>query len=315
MIKRFVITIDTESDNQWNCTNTQKTENAHYIPRFQELCESYGFKPTYLVDYTMGADEFLVKYLKTLNLSDKCEVGMHLHAWDTPPKHEMDLSISGRPYLIEYPEEVMENKIEAITRSLEEQFESKMASHRAGRWATNLLYLRLLERYGYRIDCSFTPGIDWSKQKGHAVGGTNYQSENAIIHRINECNKLIEVPLTIGKIRTKHISMNSGIKNFLKTAYQSIFGKRVWVRPSISNIEDILQLVSDISNEDSEYIEFMMHSSEFMPGGSPYYKTQEDINRLYSMLDILFQRITTLNYEGSTLRAIGAMVEEGEINV
>ena len=79
--------------------------------------------------------------------------------------------------------------------------------------------------------------------------------------------------------------------------------------------EDILQLVSDISNEDSEYIEFMMHSSEFMPGGSPYYKTQEDINRLYSMLDILFQRITTLNYEGSTLRAIGAMVEEGEINV
>ena len=41
--KFFIITIDTESDNQWDSSKNQTTENARFIPRFQELCEKYGF--------------------------------------------------------------------------------------------------------------------------------------------------------------------------------------------------------------------------------------------------------------------------------
>lgn len=37
-----------------------------------------------------------------------------------------------------------------------------------------------------------------------------------------------------------------------------------------------------------DYVEFMLHSSEFMPGGSPTFKTEQDIEGLYRDLEQLF---------------------------
>lgn len=36
------------------------------------------------------------------------------------------------------------------------------------------------------------------------------------------------------------------------------------------------------------HIEFMLHSSEFMPGGSPTFRTEQDIDGLYHDLETLF---------------------------
>ncbi|MCK8225370.1 deacetylase, partial [Erwinia amylovora] len=38
----------------------------------------------------------------------------------------------------------------------------------------------------------------------------------------------------------------------------------------------------------SDYVEFMLHSSEFMPGGSPTFKKEADIEVLYNDLEQLF---------------------------
>ncbi|WP_395754844.1 hypothetical protein [Edwardsiella ictaluri] len=50
----FIITIDTEGDNLWQNHDRITTENARYLPRFQLLCEKYGFKPVYLTNYEMA---------------------------------------------------------------------------------------------------------------------------------------------------------------------------------------------------------------------------------------------------------------------
>lgn len=48
-MKHFIITVDTEGDNLWEYKKGTPigTENAKYLPRFQSLCEKYGFKPVY----------------------------------------------------------------------------------------------------------------------------------------------------------------------------------------------------------------------------------------------------------------------------
>ena len=51
----------------------------------------------------------------------------------------------------------------------------------------------------------------------------------------------------------------------------------------------------------SEYLEFMIHSSELMPGGSPYFNNQEDIEMLFAILDDYFNLITRNGYIGITL--------------
>jgi hypothetical protein len=38
----------------------------------------------------------------------------------------------------------------------------------------------------------------------------------------------------------------------------------------------------------NDYVEFMLHSSEFMPGGSPTFKNEGDIELLYEDLEKLF---------------------------
>ena len=39
----FIITIDTEGDNIWSKPKKITTENVHFLPRFQELCNKYAF--------------------------------------------------------------------------------------------------------------------------------------------------------------------------------------------------------------------------------------------------------------------------------
>ena len=60
--KNFIITIDNEEDNQWNNSEECTTKNAQFLPRFQMLCERYGFKPVYLTTYNMAKNPFFVEF-------------------------------------------------------------------------------------------------------------------------------------------------------------------------------------------------------------------------------------------------------------
>ncbi len=304
MSKHFVITIDTECDNQWNPTQAQTTGNARCIPRFQELCDTYGFKPVYLVDYAMGSDPFLVKYLRSCLKRNACEIGMHLHAWNTPPDHPIDNSTVSRPYLIEYPRDIMESKIQSITALLEDRMETKMLSHRAGRWATNRLYFELLEKYGYIADCSITPGLNWKSQIGYQTGGSDYRKEKRDIHPIEGLRTLMEVPMTVKKIKGAPMDTRHGLKAALKSTVRSLIGKNVWLRPSASTAQEIERLLCDEIGSDAKHLEFMMHSSELMPGGSPYYQTDDDVDHMYEYLNALFLQISKSEYTCATLQEV-----------
>ena len=307
MDKSFIITIDTESDNQWNISHNQSTENSKYMPRFQSLCEKYAFKPVYLVDYSMANDRQLVDYLNEKLCENKCEVGMHLHAWDTPPSYSIDNSTGARPYLMEYPQEIMEQKISAISELLRKSFVSPVVSHRAGRWATNEVYFKILDKYGYKIDCSVTPGVDWSNQIGYKCGGTNYKYANSKLHIIEGTN-ILEVPMTIKKVRTGFDLSSFDVRKLLKGAIK----RSIWARPSICEEREISKLIDIMADSDENYIEFMMHSSEFMPGCSPYYETDHDIDNLFCTLDNIFSQIAGKGYKGRTLQELRMIYLKGQ---
>lgn len=298
MKKSFVITIDTESDNQWNVNNNQSTENALYIPRFQELCEKYDFKPVYLVDYSMANNNYLVEYLSSCYKRGMCEIGMHLHAWDTPPFVEMDKQKTGRPYLIEYSLDIMEEKIATLDKLLKSKFGETIISHRAGRWAMNDMYFALLKKYGYKIDCSYTPGINWEKVIGASQGGADYSNETGVPF-FDSKSGILEVPATVKKI---HYMKQISPKELVKLG----FGRNVWLRPALFSNKEMLTLVN---KNKSNIDEFMMHSSELMPGGSPYFKAKEDIENLYSRLDQFFLEIHK-SHKGSTLAEVYKSVSD-----
>lgn len=306
--KYFVITIDTEADNQWVYENPITTENTLYLPRFQELCEQFNFKPVWLTDYEMASDERFVKYFKEKQDKGLCEIGMHLHGWSTPPEYELPVNCKERPFIYEYPLNIIEEKVKNITELLTQKFRVSPITHRAGRWAINNEYLSILCKYGYKIDCSVTPGINWVNTKGQT--GCHGPDFSEYSDKVQKIGNMLEVPVSIKKIRcfnvkkiipTRHvrswlIDLLRELKNFNKAKLQ-------WLRPDrFFNLNALKKLVDLVAEDDSEYLMFMIHSSELMPGGSPTFVTKRTIEKLYKLLEKLFFYIQTKGFEGITLK-------------
>jgi len=202
----FIITIDAEGDDLWANPREITTRNAEYLPRFQSLCERFRFKPVYLANYEMAMSDVFVEFARDVLARGAGEIGMHLHAWNSPPLDPLTSDdLRFHPYLIEYPEPVMKEKIKTLTRLLEDRFDQKMTSHRAGRWAFDGRYAAMLLDEGYRVDCSVTPGVDWRGNPGdpRGNGGSDYTAfpdrpyfPGPLDISVPGAGELLEVPMT-----------------------------------------------------------------------------------------------------------------------
>lgn len=305
--KIFLISIDTEGDYLWRWTPGKPitTENAKSLLRFQNLCDQFGFKPTYLTNYEMASDRWFVDYFGHILQESRCEIGMHLHAWNSPPEYELPVRNDkgwGQPYLIEYPVDIMEQKIAYMTEILSERFGVKPITHRAGRWATNDTYFRLLDEYGYKVDCSVTPGINWEATPGASPGsgGSDYSTYPTKPYRVAGTD-LLEIPVTTKESHIMEDIPFYHVRTWAKSVRQAIHGTgRIWCRPNGNNLEQMLWLVDRVCKSQDKYLMFMIHSSELMPGGSPWFPNEESIEHLYHDLTILFDMVSR-SFDGMTI--------------
>ncbi|VFP81903.1 polysaccharide deacetylase family protein [Candidatus Erwinia haradaeae] len=292
----LLITVDTEGDNLWNNHDQIMTKNTYFLPRFQQLCEKYQFKPTWLTNYEMIINPEYIEFSRNIIRQNTGEIGMHLHACNNPPLYDLTGDDKQhQPYLIEYPEQIIRDKIIYITGLLEDTLQIKMRSHRAGRWAFNIKYAQILIEQGYQVDCSVTPRVNWKQTIGDpkGEGGTDYNMFPDYSYFIDEKNiskpgstSLLEVPMSI---QYKH----SNLINQLQIIYHYLRGKKHnptvhWLRPSGGNVKQMIDVVKTSLRNGRDYVEFMIHSSELMPGGSPAFKTAYDIEVLYNDLEQLF---------------------------
>ena len=100
----FIITIDTEGDNLWEIADVNQeitTVNAKFLFRFQELCEKYGFIPTYLTNYEMAKSDAMIELGREGLKRKTLEIGAHEHAWNQPPHYALlkRPGKRGKPYL------------------------------------------------------------------------------------------------------------------------------------------------------------------------------------------------------------------------
>lgn len=321
----FLITIDTEGDDLWSRPRKVETKNADYLPRFQCLCEKYGLKPTYLTNWEMAHSPSFQSMAKDALARETAEVGMHLHAWDSPPLVPLTSDdASCQPYLVEFPARQIAAKVRAITGVLEDEFGTKMVSHRAGRWAFNEVYARILVDQGYQADCSVTPHVSWSQQLGDPAGhgGTDYTGFPEDPYFLDLTNiarrgqsPLLEIPVTIIPK-----SVNSIARPLRAGLGRSKVGRRIgnhffsprWLRPRGENVGDMLDILRVARSRKSGYVEFMLHSSELMPGGSPRFPSAVSVERLYRHLEVLFETASKY-FSGQTLAEFRQNYEPSEI--
>lgn len=302
----FLITMDTEGDNLWSNPRETTTRNSLFLPRFQTLCEKYGFRPTWLTNYEMARCRDFQGFACDVQRRATGEVGMHLHAWNSPPYLPLPTPDEPQPLLIDFAVSAMRDKIAVMTDLLEDTFGTKMTSHRAGRWGFNEAYARLLVERGYIVDCSVTPHVTWKAGSDY----TNFP-DDAYYLDLNDIGKaaqpgaetLLELPVTIAPAGAMARTLNSAVRGLPSLARRGV--ARVapttnWLRPSGGNVAAMLKLLRRSRDQGRSYVEFMLHSSELMPGGSPRFDREAKVERLYEDMEQLFEQASE-SFRGATL--------------
>lgn len=324
----FIITIDTEGDNIWACPDPVTTENAAFVPRFQALCEKYGFKPTYLVNYEMAIEPRFQEFGRSVLKKNSGEIGLHVHPWNSPP-----IAVSKFDprfhhfYMFEISQDLLSAKISYLTHLLTRVFETTPLSHRAGRWGFDESVASALVEAGYLVDCSVTPGVSWKRRKGapDGTGGPDYFEFSGEPYFIDLNNvarsgksQLLEVPVTI---KPNYPQTVQALNHLLETTLPARVFRRIvgpshsWLRPNGRNLNEMLSVIDWAIQRQASVLEFMLHSSELMPGGSPTFKSAEQIDLMYGHLDLLFSRLVTLGIKGQTLAEFRSTYETAPANV
>ena len=299
--KYFIISVDTEGDNQWDNAHEISTENTYYLPRFQELCEKSGFKPVWLTTYEMAENADYVTYMKKKQNDGFCEIGMHLHAWSTPPEYQIHQKTDQRPFLVEYPETVMRQKIMNMTDLLRDRFGKMPVSHRSGRWIMNEKYYSILAEMGYLVDCSVTPLISWKNTQG-ATGICGCDYSNAPENPYFRNDGILEIPVTIRKMHFFNRDKVTDLYTALRETRNLLTGVDQWMRPFDTQSGLGMDYLLKKVNAECGDILFTLHSSELMPGGSPIFKTRVDIEILYGIIAETFAKARSMGYVGCTMR-------------
>jgi hypothetical protein len=299
----FLVTVDTEGDNLWARTQTITTENARFLDRFQELCERQNIRPTYLTNWEMATCPTYQEFARNVLARDKGEIGMHLHAWNSPPLVPLTQNDNlHHPYLIEYSEPTIREKVKVLTDTLEETFGVKMVSHRAGRFSFNEVYARILVEHGYLADGSVTPNVSWKSYLGDpdGEGGTDFSRfpEQAYLVDLDDISRpgnspLLEIPVTVTAPHFPRFATAIGSALRFNRLGRKVANRLVpelaWLYPKGKNHRTLPLLLKAVLNRKRDHAEFMIHSSELMPGGSPNFPTERSIEKLYEAMESLFE--------------------------
>jgi hypothetical protein len=304
----FMVGVDTEADDQWSLEGRKRlsVENARALPRLQKLCEAHGVRPSYLVTHEMATRDPSRNILRDLAASGRCEIGAHLHPWSSPPYREEDLV--GR-YPSQLDDSLLEAQLSELTLAIESSLGVRPLSYRAGRHGFDTRSLRILETLGYRVDTSVDPLFNETRKGGPSFAGapvTPYWPSHESV-RASGTSTVLEIPVSAATTPALPKWLEKRFTSLPAIPWRGYFKRvglrAIWLRPSYSNVEDATSLASALVARGVPTLNMLFHSSELVPGGSPYNKDAADVDRFFARLARVFEHVMErLEARGVTYR-------------
>jgi peptidoglycan/xylan/chitin deacetylase (PgdA/CDA1 family) len=308
----LLVGIDTEGDNQWDAAAraNQRFENIYALPRLHAVFARHGVRPTYVITYPVARDARSADALQGLLAGGDCEIGAHHHAWETPPCSEAD--VRRHPYASQLPRDQFTAQLESLTDAIAAAVGSRPVSYRSGRFGFSAEHVAALERTGYLIESSVAP-LFYESHKGgpqfvEAPLRPYYLAYDSAT--TPGSSNLLEIPVSA--------ALNRPLPRILQYAYarapKPYTTKRIlralgllrlrWLRPSYSSLDDMVSLARDLQASGEPVLNVLFHSSEAIVGGSPYNRTQAELEAFFDRLERFFV------YAVRELRAVPATFSE-----
>jgi len=139
--------------------------------RLQLTARKYGFKPVWLIGVEALKHPEVLEPMARWQRDGEAEVGGLLDPVAVPPLVELGPLAEGRrPFLTDFPESVMEEKLTWFATSLESAMGHRAVSIRATRPSVDDRYYTLLAKHGFKVDLTVAPHakIDTSDFSGYS---------------------------------------------------------------------------------------------------------------------------------------------------
>jgi hypothetical protein len=289
----LLVGIDTESDNQWALEARERPtfENLYALPALHARFRRHGVRPTYVITWPVAKDARSADVLRALRESHTCEIGAHHHAWETPPSTPDDLK--RHLYALDLAPERFDSQLAALTTAIEEAVGERPVSYRSGRFGFSAAHVSSLERAGYLVDSSVSP-LFYEAHKG----GPDFADAPltpyylAYDHPTRPgSSSVLELPLSAAlhwrapqalAVAYARAPYNYATKRLLRKLG---LARVLWLRPSYSSLEDMQALAQRLVDDGVPLLNLLFHSSEAIVGGSPYNRTQAELDAFFDRLD------------------------------
>ncbi len=310
---------------RWVVEAETSVKNVRALPRFQALCEKVGVVPTYLVTWPMLTSAESRAVLCDLARGGRCEVGTHLHPWNTPPLPNGVELEPRRPS--EIPPAALVDKLRILTETYQDTFGRSPTSFRAGRFGFNAAVLQALESLGYLVDSSVTSGLSWTNEGGEdffRAPPWPYCPSRDDVRRPG-ASPIFEVPVSVGFNRPippilqriyHRLPRWTRLRGLLSTEHAGILDY-YWLSPSQRSADELIALADALVADGRPVLNVFFHSSELYPGTSIYSRTDDDVDAYFERLERLFiHALETLDAQANTLTGLRKeWVHEGEGDV
>ena len=289
----LLVGIDTEGDNQWDAEarRNQRFENIYALSRLHELFERHGARPTYVITHPVASDPRSAEVLRGLLARGNCEIGAHHHAWETPPCTAAD--VARHPYASMLPREQFDAQLVALTAAISAATGRAPVSYRSGRFGFSADHVAALERCGYLVDSSVAPLFYESHKGGPEFVEAPLTPYFLAYDSATEAGSsgVLELPISVALNRRLPKAIQYAYARAPKpyTTKRILRGLRLlrmrWLRPSYSSVDDMMALARDLARRNEPLLNLLFHSSEGIVGGSPYNRTQAELDAFCDRLE------------------------------
>jgi hypothetical protein len=311
------VVIHTEEEFDWSQPHDRQAttvEHMRHIGRAQSLFDEFGIVPNYVVDFPIASQADAVAPLKAFADAGRALIGAHLHPWVSPPHDEPVNAFNSYPGNL--PAALEEAKLRTLTEQIERAFGKRPRTYLAGRYGFGPNTARILEDLGYEVDISPAVPIDFS-----ADGGPDYSGFSSHPYWFGRCRRLLGLPGSGGYVGAWRAGGTPLYRRLTAPAMRraKVAGavarlrllERIRLSPEDYDEAEMRRLTSTLLADGVRVFVFSFHSPSVMPGGTPYVRSPDDLERFLSKCRRYFEHfLAKLDGRAMTPLQVKAWLED-----
>jgi hypothetical protein len=287
------VVLDTEEEFDWSAPfsrNNRAVENLGHLHRGQAIFRRYGLVPAYLVDHPVITDPRSAEVFGPWLEAGECLVGAQLHPWVTPPYEEVVCPFNSFPCNLD--SELERSKLAVLTEEITARLGVAPRVYKAGRYGLDIRREETLASLGYIVDTSVMPFRDFSG----LGGGPNFFSYPDQPFWLSPGRQVLYLPVSQSLVGPLRRLRGSGLD-------RAVFGplssrlrvpgllarlhllERIMLTPEGVALEEMCRLIRGLAADGQKVFTLSMHSPSFMPGGTPYTRSDAEVEAMLDTID------------------------------